>query len=476
MENVNDIKQVKNNETLPFKVKLGYGSTGYAAIMTLSIFIVYGMFFLTDVVGLSASFAGVILSIGTLWDAITDPLVGRWSDHRDPKKGRRRPFLKWVAVPFGLVAWLLFTDFNLSPAMAKVYFITIAIAFYTVQTLLDVPYTALGAEMTMDYDERSSLNSNRNFFATISGILSAFTMTLVFYFADTFGSLEMGWSMTGGLFALIAIVTIYIGYKSTEGYELESVQIEEKHNQVAFLKDVLRNKVFRYTTGLFAFSLIGLTIQNSAIIYYFIYYLNLSEIQISTAMLSAWLPGIIWVPVINYMSQKMSKKFAWNVCMGLWAFGTAIMILFVLTESSSFVLVCLAQIFVGIGLVSQYQIVWSMIPDIVEVDEFMTGLRREGSYYGLIAFVQKALTAFTMLVSGMVLTGLGYIPNQAQSIETLNGMKIWIAVGGGIFLVLSMVVASLNPMTRERHSALLNAIEAKKEGKEYSTDGFSELL
>lgn len=176
------------------------------------------------------------------------------------------------------------------------------------------------------------------------------------------------------------------------------------------------------------------------------------------------------------MSQKYSKKLAWNVCMSLWAIGYAVMVLFVLTPTTNFMIVCFSQIFVGIGLVSQYQIVWSMIPDIIEVDEFKTGLRREGSFYGIIAFVQKAITALTMLISGKVLMNIGYVANVEQSIETLNGMRYWIAIGGGVFLLLSVVVASLNPMTRQRHKKLLEAIEKKKNGQKYSTEGFEEVL
>lgn len=465
-----------NNRKLPVTVKLGYGSTGFAAIMTLSIFIMYGMFFLTDAVGLDPAFAGIILSIGTLWDAITDPLVGSISDRRDPKKGRRRPFMKWVAIPFGFIAWLLFTNPGFTPALTKIYFVFIAVAFYTVQTLLDVPYTALGAEMTLDYDERSSLNSNRNFFATVSGVLSAFTMTFVFFFSDMFGGVGAGWSATAAIYAIIATITIIIGYKSTEGYELENVTIEEKHNGLEFLKDVMNNKVFRYTAGLFAFSLISLTIQNSAIIYYLIYYLGLSEVQITAALLIAWVPGLLWVPIINKMSQEWSKKAAWIVCMGIWAIGVLLFPTFILKPDSSFFMIGIFQICVGIGLVSQYQVVWSMIPDIVEVDEFKTGLRREGRYYGLIAFMQKALTALTMLATGTALNIIGYVPNVEQTAETLEGMKILIGVGGFVFLALSVIVAYFNPMSREKHAALTEAIELKKAGKNCSTQGFEDLL
>ncbi|WP_432667054.1 glycoside-pentoside-hexuronide (GPH):cation symporter [Wukongibacter baidiensis] len=470
------LDKTQKNRRLPVTVKLGYGSTGFAAIMTLSIFIMYGMFFLTDAVGLDPAFAGIILSIGTLWDAITDPLVGSLSDSRDPKKGRRRPFMKWVAIPFGLVAWLLFTNPGFSPFATKVYFVLIAVAFYTVQTILDVPYTALGAEMTLDYDERSSLNGNRNFFATVSGVISAFTMTFVFFFSDIFGSTSAGWSATAGLYAIIATITIFIGYKATEGYELKDITIEKRPNGLEFLKDVMKNKVFLYTAGLFAFSLISLTVQNSAMIYYLIYYLGFSEVQISTSLLIAWIPGLLWVPIINKMSQKWSKKAAWIACMGIWAVGILIFPTFILKPDSSFFLVGIMQLCSGVGLVSQYQIVWSMIPDIIEVDEFKTGLRREGSYYGIIAFIQKALTALTMLASGTILNMIGYVPNAEQTVETLNGMKILIGVGGSVFLVLSIIVAYLNPITRERHAALTEAIELKKAGKEYSTQGFKELL
>ncbi|WDV48032.1 glycoside-pentoside-hexuronide (GPH):cation symporter [Clostridiaceae bacterium M8S5] len=470
------VEKVMRNRKLPTGVKLGYGSTGFAAIMTLSIFIMYGMFFLTDVVGLDPAFAGIILSIGTLWDAITDPLIGSLSDKRDPKKGRRRPFLKWVAIPFGVVAWLLFTNPGLSQTANKIYFILVAIAFYTVQTILDVPYTALGAEMTLDYDERSSLNGNRNFFATISGVISAFTMTFVAFFSDKFGSASAGWSATAAGYAIIATITIYIGYKSTEGYELTKVDNEDKASGIEFLKDVLKNKVFLYTAGLFAFSLISLTIQNSAMLYYLIYYMGFTSNQVSTALLIAWVPGLLWVPIINAISQKWSKKVAWITCMSIWAVGVFVIPMFILKPDSKFYLVGILQLCSGVGIVSQYQIVWSMIPDIIEVDEFKTGKRREGGYYGIIAFIQKGLTALTMLVSGTILTKIGYVPNAEQSVKTLNGMKLLIAIGGAVFLVISILIAYFNPINRERHAALTKAINDRRAGDDYSTDGFKELL
>ena len=136
----------------------------------------------TDVVGLSASFAGMILTIGTFWDAITDPLIGIISDNRDPQKGRRRPFLLFSAIPFGIITWLLFTCWNLVELHQKIYFIIVALLFYTVQTTTDVPYTSLSGEVTDDYNTRSQLAMIRTFWAivgvAIGGGVMAYTSTL----------------------------------------------------------------------------------------------------------------------------------------------------------------------------------------------------------------------------------------------------------------------------------------------------------
>ena len=104
-----------------------YGLPGLAILFTFTMFTTYGLYFFTDVVGLSGSFAGFIMTIGTVWDAITDPLVGMISDARDPQKGRRRPFLIAFAIPFGIVTWLLFTSWNFVETTQKIYFIVVAI-------------------------------------------------------------------------------------------------------------------------------------------------------------------------------------------------------------------------------------------------------------------------------------------------------------------------------------------------------------
>src|SRR5699024_12204472 len=99
----------ENNEKLPTKVKLAYGLSGYYSFITWTAFSYYGLYFFTDVVGLSAIFAGAIISLGIFWDAITDPIVGGISDNLKSKYGRRRPLIIGGALPFVLISILMFT-------------------------------------------------------------------------------------------------------------------------------------------------------------------------------------------------------------------------------------------------------------------------------------------------------------------------------------------------------------------------------
>ncbi|RLB99781.1 MAG: MFS transporter, partial [Deltaproteobacteria bacterium] len=153
---------------IPGWVKFGYGGGEGSNSLIWTLFYVYFLFFLTDVVKIKPATAGFIMMIGVLWDAITDPLIGVWSDNLKWKWGRRRPLLLAVALPYGILSWLLFTDFNLGNTGTVIYFILVVIGYMTAFTFLNVPYTALAAEMTQDYDERTSLISFRTLWSMVA--------------------------------------------------------------------------------------------------------------------------------------------------------------------------------------------------------------------------------------------------------------------------------------------------------------------
>jgi sugar (glycoside-pentoside-hexuronide) transporter len=469
-------KMVETHRKLPFSVKLSYAFPGASYFIAFNVLALYLIWFFTETVGLPPAFAGMIASVGILWDAITDPIVGMWSDNRDPKKGRRRPFLLAVAIPFGLSIWLMFTNFGFSPLITKVYYVAIAIMYYTCMTALDVPYTALGAEMTTDYDERSSLANFRNMLSQVANFATALIFFILPVFTEKFGTSSAGWSATMAIYGAVATAAILIGWKATAGYELSELASHDRITYKDYLA-VLKNRPFRNVVYMYSLSILAMGVVNTVLIYFLFFVGGLVESQVPIALMIVFGFSFLFAPLINVISQRMSKKAAWVFAMGSWALTLALFPLVVIPGIANPVWGAYAMLFLSaFGVTAQYQVAWSMIPDCVELDEFKTGHRREGLYYATATLIQKVATALAMAVTGYLLGKIGYSEASQMTPEISNGIKYLFALGSSIPLALSAVVVVFTPMSRSRHSSLLEAIALKKEGKPYSIDGFRALF
>ncbi len=475
MTNVNDGKT-----KLKLNAKIGYGFGGFGSLMIWNAFILYGLFFFTDIVGFNPAFASLVLSIGAFWGAFTDPIAGYISDNRDPKKGRRRPLARAFAIPLGIVGFLVFTNTPLEGVIEQIYFILIVLMVYTFQSFVDVPLTSLGAEMTMDYDERSSLSSMRSFFYMISIIIGNSFLAIVTFFGDTFadGSMEKGFSYAGLFCGVLVALSLLVCVKMTKGYELET-EIEKTSFSIREnLIEPLKNKPFRYVVGMYAFSMAGLQVAAAAAIFYYIFNMGLTEVEIASLLSVMALIGVVGVAVTNFISVKFSKKIAWVVIMGLWAIG---IILFPgiwwRDNDPTLITIAIYAVTVGLGTQLIYQLIWAMIPDCVELDEYKTGKRREGLYFGFANFAQKIAGALIVLVVGAGLTYYKYDPSLVtQTEETLDGIANIMGLWVGILVIISVIIGILNPMTKKRHAAILEALRARKADEEYCEDGFKQLL
>ena len=177
--------------------------------------------------------------------------MGGISDNLKLKSGRRRPLIIGVAVPFVLISILLFTNWGFSEAVSKVYFVIIILLYYTAQTVPDISSSALGSEMTLDYNERASLATFKNYFGLTATVAISPTLMLVAYFGGLFDNADRGWSCTLAIYMIVALLFIFILWKSTKGYERH----REDSGKFSFadVKEIFRSKptrivmlVFRY--------------------------------------------------------------------------------------------------------------------------------------------------------------------------------------------------------------------------------------
>lgn len=452
-----------------------YGVAGYAAMFTFTIVTLYGLYFFTDVVGINPAVSSTILMIGTLWDAVTDPIIGNWSDGRMNRKGRRRPVILGVALPFGIVSWLLFTDFHFSGTVTVVYFVVMIMAFFTAQTFLDISYTSLGAEISRDYDERSALSNSRGIWGCLAGTVASFTLVIVSMLDSHTGSSRVSWSIMSAGFALLCVLSILYTWKKTEGLEATGDAVKaikkEKFSYHDLIHGPLRNKSFLSVTGMFTFAIIAQAFYSACIVYYMIYNMQMTEMQVSIASLLLYLAGFVSLPLIEKVSVKYGKKASWNVFIGLMIVSAMVLIFWLLKPGMVWG-VYLNSILMSAAFQAFYIVPWAMIPDTIEVDEYVTGQRREGLYYGVVTCVQKLGSSLAISASGIYLTWIGYNAAAAeQSQRALDGLRYICSVGTVIPLVLSVICTVLNPMTKQMHRKLLDAIQEKKQlGGAYEED------
>lgn len=473
MEN-NNITANSPNEKLPFKVKLGYGLSGYTSFITWTAFSYYGLYFFTDVVGLSAAFAGAMISLGTLWDALTDPIVGGISDNLKWKSGRRRPLIIGVALPFVLISILMFTNWGFSESVSKVYFVIIILLYYTSQTVLDISSSALGSEMTLDYDERSSLATFKNYFGLSATVAISPTLMLVAYFGGLFDNEDRGWSCTLAIYMIVALIFIFILWKSTKGYERH----REEGGKFSFadIKQIFKSKPTRIVMTIFGIAVFANTINYALQVYYYTNYAQLTGGQIASVTLVFGVASIFCAWITDRLMQKLSKKAAWIIAIGLEAAVMMIMIGFIIQPGNVASIYVLA-VLMSLGNAAVYQVPWAMIPDCVDVTELTAGKRVDGVIFGVVAFIQKACGALGAAVLGTLLTVIGYNAGAAeQTAEALSGLKYMYAfLCGGIYLITVLIVIKY-PLSKKKHDKVRTAIAERKQGKEIDMTEFKDLI
>ncbi|MBW2370518.1 MAG: MFS transporter, partial [Deltaproteobacteria bacterium] len=418
------------------------------------------MYFLTDVAKMAPHKAGLIIALATVWDAIAGLTIGIVSDRSNLKSGRRRPFLIGAAIPFGVSFWLLFTDFGLGSSGRFIYYLVMVIFYWAFFGCQNIPYTALAGEMTQDYDDRMSLTSYRMGWGQVFGIAAAsFPLILAGFYSDLFGSLRAGWSVMAATFGFFAVFPILYTWFATKGYELYPEKSEFQFKEM--VKAVFSNRPFRYTLGVWTGSVISVTLTGTVGIYFMTYIMGFDENRSSMVYFFMMTLGIVFVPLINIVSLKIGKRWAFivfeisyvaSLCGLLWV-GPS-------TEIWYWVLIA---IFSGGGVLC-YLMGWSMIPDVVEVDELKTGQRREAMFFSMAAFIQKFGCGIALWLNGLVLSRVGYVPDVAQTPDVLFAIKMLFCVVPGILGIIAIIFAYLLPLTREKHEALCDIICRQKEG------------
>lgn len=442
------------------KLKFGVGEFGLSAITAMLQF--YMLFFYTDIVGINPGLAGTAMLVGKItWDMVNDVLFGYFEDMTKSRWGRRRPYLIFCSIPLMLAFWLLMSiPEGLSGATAFWTIIGTFILFDTFHTLVATAYSAMTAEITEDYDERTSVSTYRMVFSIVGYLLGAgITAVLADIISNSFGiSIKDAWSYIGLIYGAIAAITLLI-----PGLFLKTPVLEIKKTEFPPIKAVfstLKNKPFTKFLIISMIMSTAFTMVTTMLPYYLIYQLDMADSQLIVMFLMLGTLAIFLVPCA-IMSGKIGK--AKTYALGIIIAGSALSIGFLLPQGKSTLIYVLAAI-VGLGFSSQWVCPHSMMPDVIEYDELETGERREGIYYGMQATAGKITGALGSAMCGWGLEWFGYVDGAKQSASALFAIRGMFALIPAILLLICVPLLLKYPVTKESHEKVVEKLKIRREG------------
>jgi len=438
------------------KIRAAYGIGDYAICLYWSGVGLYLLYFYTDVVGISPLYAGWIYAIGITWDAITDPFMGFIAERTRSKWGSYRPFIIFGSVPLALSFVLLFWVPPFEGTFLFLFLLLVNIFHRSCFTIVSVPYSSLTARITDDSDERTKLTTARMLAASFGTFsISAAGFPIVLFFGsgnESTGFLFLG-LISGSIAILILAITVYFVKERT----FDPVnQINANFKLIA--KSVSQNYPFWIVFS--SILILGSTalMFNNNLIYFVKYSLDLHTYQGLILGTSGGFT-LLAIPFWALLALRLGKRNSWLMAM-VWLLIGFLAFYFYPTQSLSELLIILA--FLGFGNGATGVLFWSMLPDTIEYGEWKTGIRTESSLYGFMTFAQKGAIGISALFLGIILTNIGFNPNETQSQETLDSLRMvmsWVPISG---VILSLVMVIFYPINKSFHAKLLKDIAENK--------------
>ncbi|MEM7329202.1 MAG: MFS transporter [Pseudomonadota bacterium] len=463
--------------------KLAYGFGAAANGIKNNGFEYFLLFYYSQVLGVDSALVGATLMIAMFVDGITDPIVGYWSDNLKTRLGRRHPFMYAAVLPVAgayVLAWnppAGLTGNELFP-----YLLMITIVVRVAYTFYEVPSSALVAELTDDYDERTSFLSFRYVFGWVGGVaMAAYALAFLLVETETYGSGFLnveGYQAYGSIAAVAIVVSILVCAIGTHA-QIPNLRSPPADRQITLRRifseigESLSNKSFQ---GLFLAALFGFMAAGvAASLNYYIngFYWEFTTTQTSYLTMSVFISAALALVLAPLVAKRLGKKRG-AIIVGAIAFSIAPMpvllrLLGVMPPNGSdllFQIILCVTIF-DIALIIAYQIMSaSMIADIVEENEVKTGRRSEGIYFAGISFMRKLARGSGLFLASIVLAAADLSRNiQPGEVPADTLSLLGAGYAFGLLALWGTAIAFLfrYRISREDHEANLAALQHSRE-------------
>lgn len=458
--------------------KIGYGLGDMSSSMFWKLFGAYLMIFYTDVFGISAAVVGTMFAVTRVWDSFFDPVVGAVADRTSSRWGRFRPYLLFLAVPFGVIGILTFLTPPFGQTGKIVYaFITYALMMM-VYSAINVPYASLLGVMSPDPADRNTLATYRMTFAYLGSFLALLLfMPLVNAFGggDSGGPMlgwltapQAGWLMAAGVIAVVCVL-LFLGCFALTKERVRPVR-QGKTSLKTDLRDLLHNRPWWILLGAGVASLVFNSIRDGATVYYFKYYVDetavgsisflglpfvLSGLYLAVGQAANILGVILAAPVSNRIGKR-------RTFMAAMAVASVLSIAFFWLGKDQLVPIFILQALISVCAGSIFPLLWSMYADCADYSELQTGNRATGLIFSSSSMSQKFGWAFGTAITGWMLAQFGFQANAVQSAETLQGIRMFLSLLPAVGAFLSLVFIYFYPLSEQKMRQITHELEEKR--------------
>ena len=458
-------------------MKLLYGSGDWGISSMGMMRSIFYAIYLTDVVGLDPRLGSFGALAGIVWDAINDPVIGILSDRLRTRWGRRRPFLLWFAIPFGLSFISLWSAPNWDSQTALLIYVTLSFMIAdTLQTLVGVPFLSLTPELTSDYDERTTLTSFRSFFQ-LAGALSVVIAApaIVDMVLAGGGSQQQGFMLVGAIFGGIgAIPLLMIGLfvrETSRPEQTEALPFRET------LQAAWQNVPFRYAVGIHMLNWSAVDMVAVTFPYFLLYWVARGDLLASIGLFGFDLAYesaffgilmsvcILFIPFWLWLARWRNKREAYTLGMAFWVLVQ--LLAFTIEPGDTTYLLFIAAL-AGVGVSAAYTLPDSMFADVIEWDELRTRRRQEGIFYGVRTLIRKLTGALVIFITLQLLGWSGYTSPPAgalqfaQSDSALHMIRLLVSPIGALLLCGTIILAWSFPLTREKYVRIQTLLEQRR--------------
>ncbi len=454
--------------------RLGYCIGITTESILYNMFYTYYLFFLTDVAHLDPGLAGTVNLISVAWDAITDPIVGKYAD----KKGvDKRKLMFKAALPVGITfigAFLPIGD--VSNIVKFIFYVAMTMLFWLFYTIYTIPYYAVVAEITQDYDERTAIRGQSSLFNTVCIFVgNAVPSVLPGLFVGIGLTLSLGWTITAAVLGVIAIITGIVAAYSLRKVTLTKAE-EESTEKTSFREyfEILKIKPFRWFVMFVFFFLVASSMIQTNFAYLVQGRLGMSDDDMVIVIVTLVVAMAVIIPIVTKLAEKTDRRFAGIVFISVML--AALLIIKIIGIDNTAMLI--ASVFaVAIGLGCFWTVFYSMAYDLVEVDEFVNSKRRESMITAFPQFFQKFGAAIGMYLVGQVLQFSGYDGTASvQTEQAKTAIENIATVIPSFFLVFAIIGLIFYPVTKRSFKLLQEKLSQKKAGKNVDIKGIEKLV